>query len=63
MQDEFGYPALTVDTKAKILGVNARAVYGITDDDVARARADRDRDWVTELQPTFAGLITRAGRP
>ena len=38
MQEEFGYPPLTAETKAKILGVNARAVYGITDDDVARAR-------------------------
>ena len=44
MQEEFGYPPLTVETKAKILGVNARSVYGITDDDVARARAaDRNR--------------------
>jgi predicted TIM-barrel fold metal-dependent hydrolase len=63
MQEEFEYPALTVETKARILGVNARSVYGITDDDVARAAADRTRDWVTELQPTIADAITRAGRP
>jgi predicted TIM-barrel fold metal-dependent hydrolase len=63
MQEEFGYPALTVETKAKILGANARTVYGITDDDVARAAADRTRDWVAELQPTIAQAITRAGRP
>jgi predicted TIM-barrel fold metal-dependent hydrolase len=63
MQAEFGYPPLTVETKAKILGVNARAVYGIADDDVARATADRTRDWVAELQPTIAAAITRAGRP
>jgi predicted TIM-barrel fold metal-dependent hydrolase len=63
MQEEFGYPALTVDTKAKILGVNARAVYGITDDDVARAVADRERDWVREVQPTIAAAVTRAGLP
>jgi predicted TIM-barrel fold metal-dependent hydrolase len=63
MQDEFGYPALTSETKAKILGVNARTVYGITDDDVARAVSDRRRDWITELQPTIAAAITRAGRP
>jgi hypothetical protein len=30
---------------------------------VARAMADRARDWVPELQPTIAGVITRAGRP
>jgi predicted TIM-barrel fold metal-dependent hydrolase len=63
MQEEFGYPALTVETKANILGRNARAVYGITDGDVARATADRTRDWVAELQPTIADAITRAGRP
>jgi predicted TIM-barrel fold metal-dependent hydrolase len=63
MQEEFGYPALTVETKAKILGVNARSVYGITDDDVARAVADRARDWVAELQPTIADAVTSAGRP
>jgi predicted TIM-barrel fold metal-dependent hydrolase len=63
MQAEFGYPALTPETKAKILGVNARSVYGITDDDIARATADRTRDWVADLQPTIAAAITRAGRP
>jgi len=62
MQEQFGYPALTTETKAKILGVNARAVYGISDDDVARAVADRTRDWVAEVQPTIAAAITRAGR-
>jgi uncharacterized protein len=63
MQAAFGYPPLTRATKAKILGVNARSVYGITDDDVARATADRARDWVAELQPTIAAAITRAGHP
>jgi predicted TIM-barrel fold metal-dependent hydrolase len=62
MQEEFGYPALTADTKAKILGVNARAVYGITDEEVASAVEDRARDWVEELQPTIAAAVTRAGR-
>ena len=63
MQEAFGYPQLTVETKAKILSVNARAVYGITDDEVARAVADRTRDWVAVLTPTIADAITRAGRP
>jgi predicted TIM-barrel fold metal-dependent hydrolase len=63
MQEQFGYPALTAETKAMILGVNARTVYGITDEEVARASADRTRDWVRELQPTIAAAITRAGRP
>jgi predicted TIM-barrel fold metal-dependent hydrolase len=63
MQAEFGYPALTPEIKARVLGVNARAVYGITGDDVARATTDRARDWVAELQPTIAAAVTRAGRP
>jgi predicted TIM-barrel fold metal-dependent hydrolase len=63
MQEEFGYPALTAETKAKILGANALDVYGVGDDDLARATADRTRDWVSELQPTIAAAITRAGRP
>ena len=62
MQAEFGYPALTDATKAKILGVNARSVYGITDDEVARATADVERTWVDALRPSFAAEITAAAR-
>jgi len=62
MREQFGYPPLTVETKAKILGVNARAVYGISDDDVARATADRTRDWVGVWASTAVDAITRAGR-
>src|SRR4029077_6154014 len=60
MQEEFGYPALTVETKAKILGVNARGVYGITDDELARAASDATRDWVDALQPMIAAAVTAA---
>jgi hypothetical protein len=60
MQEEFGYPPLTAEIKAKILGVNARAVYGITDADVARARADRDRNWVESLRPGIAAAVAAA---
>jgi hypothetical protein len=60
MQDEFGYPALTVETKAKILGTNARAVYGITDDEVARASSDATREWVDTLQPMIASAVAAA---
>jgi uncharacterized protein len=63
MQEEFGYPPLTVETKAKVLGVNSRSVYGITEADVALAVADRARDWVAELQPVITDAVTRAGRP
>jgi predicted TIM-barrel fold metal-dependent hydrolase len=60
MQAEFGYPPLTTETKRKILGVNARAVYGITDDDVARAAADATRDWVDALQPVISAAVAAA---
>jgi predicted TIM-barrel fold metal-dependent hydrolase len=60
MQEEFGYPPLTTDTKAKILGVNARAVYGITDEHLARATADRDRSWVEALRPGIAAAVAAA---
>jgi uncharacterized protein len=60
MQEEFGYPALTSETKAKILGVNARAVYGITDDEVARASADASRTWVDAARPTMVAAIAAA---
>jgi predicted TIM-barrel fold metal-dependent hydrolase len=49
MQEQYGYPPLTSTVKAAILGRNARAVYGITDDDVAHAHADASRTWVPEL--------------
>jgi hypothetical protein len=35
MQAEFGYPALTDAVKARILGANAAAVYGIERPEVA----------------------------
>jgi len=50
-QEKYGYPALTPTIKAKILGLNAAAIYGIDatakrcaiqKDDLARARADLD---------------------
>ena len=63
MQEEFGYPPLTAETKAKILGVNARSVYGITDDDVARARADHDRNWVESLRRGSPPRSPRRLRP
>ena len=39
MQDDFGYPALTEEIKAKILGLNAAALYGI-DVDATRCAID-----------------------
>jgi uncharacterized protein len=60
MQEQFGYPALTTEIKAKVLGGNARAVYGISDDDVARAASDATRPWIDELRPMIAGAVAAA---
>ena len=61
MQEEFGYPALTGAVKAAILGVNARTVYGIDDDELARAVADTSRGWVGAARPTIAAQVAAAG--
>ena len=42
MQEEFGYPALTSEIKAKILGLNAAAVYDIDVDATRCAIAEDD---------------------
>ena len=61
MQSEFGYPPLTAALKARILGVNARSVYGIRDSDVARAVSDRSRPWVDAVAPTIVAEIEAGG--
>ena len=46
LRDRYGYPELTADVKAKILGRNAARIYGI---DLAAARSARDDlDWLCE---------------
>ncbi len=62
MQEQYGYPALTPATKAAILGRNARAVYGISDDDVTRAHADASRAWVPDVAARISGAVS-AVRP
>jgi predicted TIM-barrel fold metal-dependent hydrolase len=53
MQQQFGYPALSADIKAKILGTNAASVYGV-DLDAARAAARDDRAWVADAASALA---------
>ena len=47
-QERFGYPALTVETKEKILSHNARRVYAVPDPVLAEAAASigASRSWV-----------------
>jgi predicted TIM-barrel fold metal-dependent hydrolase len=47
LQQEFGYPALTAEMKAKIFGLNAARIYGV---DVSATRAAISADDVTELR-------------
>ncbi len=46
MQSEFGYPALTPERKAKILGRNGARLYGIDLDQARRLREDDDLSWM-----------------
>jgi len=53
MREQFGYPELTDEVKAKILGLNAARLYGI---DVHAARGRRKRDdlgWIQAARAEF----------
>jgi uncharacterized protein len=53
MREQFGYPELTDDVKAKILGLNAARLYGI-DADAARGRRKRDDlGWIQAARAEF----------
>jgi hypothetical protein len=51
MQDEFGYPELTAERKAKIFGLNSARVYGV---DATTQNCNIDRcqvtSWKQELE-------------
>lgn len=47
MQEQFGYPALTPDIKAKIFGLNAARLYGV---DVGATRSEISADDVSALR-------------
>jgi predicted TIM-barrel fold metal-dependent hydrolase len=55
MQEEFGYPALTEETKAKILGQSAAEVYGI---DLAWARGLADEHGPSWLEDARNELLS-----
>lgn len=48
MQEEFGYRALTSETKARILGGNACKLYGIDTDRVRQRVEKDDLSWIRE---------------
>jgi hypothetical protein len=53
MQEEFGYPPLDAGAKDRILSHNARRVYGVDDDVLARVDRERDRSWVANALPAL----------
>lgn len=60
MQEQYGYPPLDADAKERILGVNARRVYGIADATLERVAAERDASWVANAAPALARALATA---
>jgi predicted TIM-barrel fold metal-dependent hydrolase len=54
MQEEFGYPPLTADVKARILADNACRVYGV--DATAARKARGDDGWIADARPALVNL-------
>jgi uncharacterized protein len=55
-QEQFGYPRLTNEAKARILGLNAAELYGV-DAAAARATALRSREWVDGARRELAARL------
>jgi predicted TIM-barrel fold metal-dependent hydrolase len=62
MQDEFGYAALSDDVKTRILGANARDLYGITDATIDAIAREPARAWAVDAAPALRAAI-EANRP
>jgi len=58
-QEQFGYPPLTADVKDRIMSRNARRVYGVSDEQVARAAAQAPA-WVTNAAPEVRRAVEAA---
>jgi uncharacterized protein len=56
MQEQFGYPALTDDTKERILSANAQELYGVS------AAPLSERAWVANGAAALAREIRNADR-
>jgi uncharacterized protein len=50
MQEQFGYPALTAELKAKILGLNAAPIYNV---DPAARRCEIEQDAFAQLRRSY----------
>jgi uncharacterized protein len=61
MQEEYGYPPLDAEAKERILSVNARRVYGISDATVDAVTNERDPGWVANAAPALQRALASAG--
>jgi hypothetical protein len=59
-QDRYGYPALTEQIKAKVLGLNAARLFGV---DPEATRCAVTPSALDEARATYAGLITDGAVP
>jgi predicted TIM-barrel fold metal-dependent hydrolase len=59
-QERFGYPALTPDVKARVLGLNAASLFGI---DPEATRCALDGDALAAAGPDAAGLRSEGALP
>jgi hypothetical protein len=60
MQEQFGYPALTIADKDRILSTNAQEIYDVTDDALRTADRERDRAWVTNASSALTAAVASA---
>jgi predicted TIM-barrel fold metal-dependent hydrolase len=61
MQVAHGYPALTAETKERILSANAQSLYEISEDTLRVADRERDRAWASNSATDLLRAITAAG--
>jgi predicted TIM-barrel fold metal-dependent hydrolase len=58
LQERFGYPPLDADAKERILSLNARRVYGISDSTIEGVGRERDPSWVANAAPALRRALT-----
>jgi len=61
MQTAHGYPALSAETKERILSTNAQSLYAISDDALRATDRERDRAWVTNSATDLMHAIATTG--
>jgi predicted TIM-barrel fold metal-dependent hydrolase len=60
LQERYGYPPLDAETKERILSLNARRVYDISDVTLERVAAERDPSWAANTAPALRRALASA---